>query len=67
MDDKPEPMTNSAALRRLLVFARGHWRIAAWQFTLAVAGTSLIFVFPGVVRWFMDEIIPQKRSDLIWR
>ncbi|OYW30751.1 MAG: hypothetical protein B7Z47_03230 [Chthoniobacter sp. 12-60-6] len=67
MEDKPEPMTNSAALRRLLVFARSHWRIAAWQFTLAVAGTSLIFVFPGVVRWFMDEIIPQKRSDLIWR
>lgn len=67
MNDQPEPMTNSAALRRLLVFARGHWRIAAWQFTLAVAGTSLIFVFPGVVRWFMDEIIPQKRSDLIWR
>lgn len=67
MEDKPEPMTNSAALRRLLVFARGHWRIAVWQFTLAVAGTSLIFVFPGVVRWFMDEIIPQKRSGLIWR
>lgn len=67
MNDQPEPMTNSAALRRLLVFARGHWRIAVWQFTLAVAGTSLIFVFPGVVRWFMDEIIPQKRSDLIWR
>ncbi len=67
MEDKPEPMTNSAALRRLLAFARGHWRIAVWQFTLAVAGTSLIFVFPGVVRWFMDEIIPQKRSDLIWR
>ena len=67
MDDKPEPMTNSAALRRLLVFARSHWRIAAWQFALAVAGTSLIFVFPGVVRWFMDEIIPQKRGDLIWR
>jgi ATP-binding cassette subfamily B protein/subfamily B ATP-binding cassette protein MsbA len=67
MDDPPEPMTNRAALRRLLAFARGHWRIAAWQFALAAAGTSLIFVFPGVVRWFMDEIIPQKRSDLIWR
>lgn len=67
MQDKPEPMTNSSALRRLLVFARSHWRIAAWQFALAVAGTSLIFVFPGVVRWFMDEIIPQKRGDLIWR
>jgi ABC-type multidrug transport system fused ATPase/permease subunit len=67
MEDKSEPMTNSHALRRLLAFARGHWRIAAWQFTLALAGTLLIFVFPGVVRWFMDEIIPQKRADLIWR
>ncbi len=66
MDDKPDPMTNRRALRRLLAFARGHWRIAAWQFALAVAGTALIFVFPGVVRWFMDEIIPQHRSDLIW-
>jgi len=65
MDAKPEPMTNRDALRRLFAFARGHWRIALWQFALAVAGTSLIFVFPGVVRWFMDEIIPQKRSDLI--
>jgi len=67
MDDQPEPMTNRAALRRLFVFARRHWRIAMWQFVLAVAGTALIFVFPGVVRWFMDEIIPQKRGDLIWR
>ena len=67
MKQDATPMTNRAALGRLLAFARGHWRIAAWQFALAVAGTSLIFVFPGVVRWFMDEIIPQKRSDLIWR
>ena len=67
MDAKPETMTNRSALHRLLAFARGHWRIAVCQFALAVAGTSLIFVFPGVVRWFMDEIIPQKRSDLIWR
>lgn len=67
MDAQPEPMTNRSALRRLFVFARNHWRIAAWQFALAVGGTALIFVFPGVVRWFMDEIIPQKRSDLIWQ
>lgn len=67
MDDKPEPMTNRDALRRLLAFARAHRRIAALQFALAAAGTSLIFVFPGVVRWFMDEIIPQRRTDLIWQ
>ncbi|MCE2695521.1 MAG: hypothetical protein LW645_14850, partial [Verrucomicrobiaceae bacterium] len=67
MDAKLEPMTHRSALRRLLTFARGHWRIAALQFALAIAGTCLIFVFPGVVRWFMDEIIPQKRTDLIWQ
>lgn len=67
MDDQPEPMTNRSALRRLLAFARAHRRIAALQFALAAAGTALIFVFPGVVRWFMDEIIPQHRTDLIWQ
>ena len=67
MDEKPEPMTNRDALLRLLAFARGHRRIAALQFALAAAGTALIFVFPGVVRWFMDEIIPQRRTDLIWQ
>lgn len=67
MDEFQEPMTNRSALRRLFVFARGHWRIAALQFALAVVGTSLIFVFPGVVRWFIDEIIPQRRTDLIWQ
>lgn len=41
--------------------------MAAGQLALAVAGTLLIFVFPGVVRWFMDEIIPAKRTDLIWK
>ena len=67
MDDKPEPMTNRHALLRLVAFARGHRRIAALQFALAAAGTALIFVFPGVVRWFVDEIIPQHRTDLIWQ
>lgn len=59
------PMTNSDALRRLMRFARGHWRMAVGQLGLAVAGTLLILVFPGIVRWFMDEIIPEKRADLI--
>lgn len=60
-------MTNSDALRRLLGFARGHWRMAAGQLGLAVAGTLLILVFPGVVRWFMDEIIPAKNLKGIWQ
>lgn len=61
------PMTNNDALRRLLGFARGHWRMAAGQMGLAVAGTLLILVFPGVVRWFMDEIIPSKNVGGIWQ
>lgn len=66
--ETPEPtMTGRRALLRLLDFARGHWRIALLQLGLAVAGTGLIYVFPGVVRWFVDEIIPQRRADLIWR
>lgn len=39
--------------------------MAVLQFLLAVAGTVLVLVFPGVMRWFMDEIIPQRRADLI--
>ncbi len=50
---------------RLLYFLRRHWRIAALQFLLAVGGTLLMFVFPGVTRWFFDDIIPNKAVHLI--
>ena len=59
-------MPTAAPLSRLLGFARRHARMALLQLALAVAGTLLILVFPGVVQWFVDEIIPQKRTDLIW-
>ncbi len=67
MDDKPLPMTNRAALRRIFVFARAHWRMAALQLILAVAGTSLILVFPSVVQWFIDDIIPNKKLEMLWQ
>ncbi|MCB1208823.1 MAG: ABC transporter ATP-binding protein [Verrucomicrobiales bacterium] len=53
-------------LRRLLSFAKRHWRIAAWQLGLAVLGTLLILVFPGVVQWFIDDIIPNHRTQAVW-
>lgn len=56
-------MTNRAALRRIFEFARAHWRMAALQLLLAVSGTSLILVFPSVVQWFIDDIIPNKKVD----
>ena len=58
-------MSQKPVAHRLLTFLGGHWRMAVLQLCLAVAGTLLMFVFPGVTRWFIDEIIPQKRSDLI--
>ena len=60
-------MTSTEALRRLLAFMRGHWRMAVGQLALALAGTLLIWVFPGVVRWFIDDIIPSKKMDRIWQ
>lgn len=40
--------------------------MALLQLGLAVAGTCLILVFPGIVQRFMDEIIPTGGTDLIW-
>ena len=51
--------------RRLAQFALNHWRMALLQLCLALAGTSLVLVFPGVVRWFFDDIIPNKKLDMI--
>lgn len=65
MADKPDSLP--VAARRLLLFARGHWRMALMQFILAALGTSLIVVFPGVVQWFVDDIIPRKDVAGIWR
>ena len=50
---------------RLLHFALRHWRIATLQLTLAVMGTLLMPVFPGVTQWFFDDIVPNHRSDQI--
>lgn len=65
MADKPISLSTTA--RRLLTFARAHWRIALVQLVLAMVGTSLIIVFPGVVQWFVDDIIPKKDIAGIWR
>lgn len=56
---------SSSASERLFHFALRHWRMALLQITLAVMGTLLMPVFPGVTQWFFDDIIPNHRSDLI--
>lgn len=35
------------------------WRVAA-GLAMAIAGTLLGFVFPGLTQWFLDDIIPSK-------
>ncbi len=67
MSDTPGPSNNRQALQRLLFFARGHWRMAVLQLILATIGTCLVIVFPGVVQWFLDDIIPNKRLEAIWQ
>ncbi|HEY6530289.1 MAG TPA: ABC transporter ATP-binding protein [Cellvibrionaceae bacterium] len=55
----------SSVLLRILLFARNHWRMALLQISLAIIGTLLLPVFPGVTQWFFDDIIPNKRHDQI--
>ncbi len=43
----------------LRFMARYPWRVSA-GLVMAVAGTLLGFVFPGVTQWFLDDIIPSK-------
>ncbi|MEY4588403.1 MAG: hypothetical protein RL497_479 [Pseudomonadota bacterium] len=59
------PPQSSSALRRVLSFARHHWRMALLQVSLAVTGTLLLPVFPSVTQWFFDDIIPNKRHEQI--
>ena len=60
------PADPTSPLPRLLQFARRHWRMAAAQMGLAVVGTSLFLVFPSVVQWFIDDIIPNKKLDELY-
>lgn len=67
LDSAPAAPAPSAAqtARRVLHFARRHWRMALLQVSLAITGTLLMPVFPSVTQWFFDDIIPNKRQDQI--
>ena len=58
------PMESSPARLLLRFMSRYRGRVALGLF-MAVAGTLLGFVFPGVTQWFIDDIIPNKRLDRI--
>lgn len=56
---------NVSPLRLILRFmAHYPWRVAA-GLLMAVAGTLLGFVFPGLTQWFLDDIIPSKVTSRI--
>ncbi len=51
-------MTTSPLPLILRFMSRYPWRVAA-GLSMAVAGTMLGFVFPGLTQWFLDDIIPK--------
>lgn len=62
----PRPTHLRATAARLLFFARAYQRMALLQLLLAMSGTSLVIVFPGVVQWFVDDLIPRRDLAGIW-
>lgn len=50
-------------LHRFVV--RYPWRITV-GLVMAIAGTLLGYVFPGLTQWFLDDIIPNQKFDEIW-
>lgn len=57
------PMVSPVShLFRLL--AHYPWRVAA-GISMAIAGTLLGFVFPGLAQWFLDDIIPKRDVESI--
>lgn len=40
------------------------WRISA-GLAMAILGTLLGYVFPGLTQWFLDDIIPNKKTSTI--
>src|SRR3569832_1672874 len=58
-------MEQSPAIRIIRFMLRYPWRVAA-GLAMATAGSLLGFVFPGVTRWFLDDIIPSgDRSRIL--
>ena len=49
----------SPSLLILRFMTRYPWRVTA-GLAMAIAGTLLGFVFPGLTQWFLDDIIPSK-------
>jgi len=57
----PAPASASLIIRFM---ARYPWRVAA-GLAMAVVGTLLGYVFPGITQWFLDDIIPNKKVSQI--
>jgi ATP-binding cassette subfamily B protein/subfamily B ATP-binding cassette protein MsbA len=43
------------------------WHLAAALLVLSAMGTGLLLVFPMLVEWFVDGIIPERRVGLAWQ
>ncbi|MDB6137355.1 MAG: putative transporter ATP-binding protein [Verrucomicrobiaceae bacterium] len=50
---------------RILALGKKYPKQAVSLVLLAILGTSLVLVFPRVMQYFYDEILPDKRADLV--
>jgi len=61
--NKPENIKET--LKRILPFLRPHWRIGLLGAVLIVISSLLVFPQPLITRFFVDNIILNKRLDLM--
>jgi ABC-type multidrug transport system fused ATPase/permease subunit len=54
-----------SAARLLFRFMWRYRGRAAMGLSMAISGTLLGFVFPGITQWFLDDIIPHHKLDRI--
>ncbi len=64
---KPIPSNFPSPAKRVGALVMRHRGAAVRLLVLAMTGTLLSLVFPAVVQWFVDDIIPQAQRDRVWQ
>jgi len=65
IDGQNKPENPKEILKRILPFMRPHWRIGLLGAALIIISSLLVFPQPLITRFFVDEVILNKRLDLL--
>ena len=65
IDGQIKPENTKETLKHILPFLRPHWRIGLLGAVLIVISSLLVFPQPLITRFFVDNIILNKRLDLM--